>query len=576
MEKIESKIITTEEACKLLKVTRQTLYKLVETGKIPGKKIGRDYRFHEDDILNYISADNDNLIVSKEDSPGVKKWILKDNFATVGIKKMAKRTFQEFSSNVEELIVNAYDEDATSVEIILDLDKSNLSITDNGNGMNEDDLIKYVIYGESNKTSAHKSPKFQRSPIGEYGMGGKLAISNLCKLCKVVTKRDGKEHIFNMDKSILDKAKYVTDIKRVVITKNCDKDLCGTSIFMSDLLYKKVDYERFLEKLSERMPMSQNFKIYVTITKDNSERKYEIEEPKFDAEKEFYYEENSKLIGQVNLKVYYTKEPILATKQGIWTKVNGRIVNEKQEWFGLLNFTSGQRYRWRLYGIGNADGLKDYVTFSKNDFIDCPEYREYYNFVHNCLKEVQNTLLKADEDIKKEKQRESVKKVENEINKVVAELDKPEVIKEMKDALKKDIPPKIEKKAAEEGKEANAEEILEELKNIVDKGKERREKRKNKFKKEDKVAYEDKAYLIETVDMSSGGDLIRFTSEKNLIEINERHPFYIEAGNEGHLENLVRNLAYMEIARDYSEGNDLIFDDVFNKLTKLSLEFSKK
>ncbi len=146
----------------------------------------------------------------------------------------------------------------------------------------------------------------------------------------------------------------------------------------------------------------------------------------------------------------------------------------------------------------------------------------------------------------------------------------------MKDALKKDVPPKIEKKAAEEGKEANAEEILEELKNIVDKGKERREKRKNKFKKEDKVAYEDKAYLIETVDMSSGGDLVRFTSEKNLIEINERHPFYIEAGNEGHLENLVRNLAYMEIARDYSEGNDLIFDDVFNKLTKLSLEFSKK
>ena len=157
MEKTESKIITTEEACKLLKVTRQTLYKLVETGKIPGKKIGRDYRFHEDDILNYISADNDNLIVSKEDSPGVKKWILKDNFATVGIKKMAKRTFQEFSSNVEELIVNAYDEDATSVEIILDLDKSNLSITDNGNGMNEDDLIKYVIYGESNKSGDKQS-----------------------------------------------------------------------------------------------------------------------------------------------------------------------------------------------------------------------------------------------------------------------------------------------------------------------------------------------------------------------------------------------------------------------------------
>ncbi|MBU4467312.1 MAG: ATP-binding protein [Candidatus Omnitrophica bacterium] len=456
----------------------------------------------------------------------------------------------------------------------MDLDKNNLSIIDDGNGMDEKDLVKYVIYGESDKTSTYKSPEFKRSPIGEYGMGGKLAISNLCKFAKFVTKRDGKEHIFNMDKDKLDKAKYITDIQRVVITKKCHKDLHGTSIYMSNLLYRRIDYGRFLEKLSEKMPISQNFKIYVTVIKDNEEKKYVVEEPKFDAEKEFYYEDNLKLIGAVNLKVYYTKEAIPATKQGVWTKVNGRIVNEKQEWFGLLNLTSGQRYRWRLYGIGNADGLKDYVTFSKNDFIDCDEYREYYDFIHNCLKDIQNQLLKADDDLKKEKQRQTVKNIEDEVNKVVTELDKPEVMKEITKTILKDTPRKIEEKAEEEGKDVDVEEIVGTLKDVVQKGKQRREKRKNNLKKEDKVAYEGKSYIIETVDMSSGGDLIRFTSEKNLIEINEKHPFYTKAGHEDYLDNLIRDLAYMEIARDYSEGNDLIFDNVFNKLAKLSLKYT--
>src|SRR3989344_8519429 len=149
-----------------------------------------------------------------------KVWELKGDFATTGIKKMARRTFQELSSNLEELIANAYDADATKVQLTLDYDKKTLSFTDNGNGMDENNLLSYVIYGESDKNSNYRSPKFGRAPIGEYGMGGKLAITNICNICKIITRKSGKEHLFNMNRADLDKAKYVSDIKSRVHTKS--------------------------------------------------------------------------------------------------------------------------------------------------------------------------------------------------------------------------------------------------------------------------------------------------------------------------------------------------------------------
>ncbi len=576
MNNLSPSLITTKEASNLLKVTRQTLYKLIEDRKIKGKKIGRSYRFYEDDILSYI-GNNKNQIIGLQESEDsvVKKWLLKDNFAAVGIKKMAKRTFQHFASNMCELIVNAYDEDATEINLTLNLNENTLSIIDNGNGMDENDLIKYVIYGESNKTSNYKSPNFHRSPIGEYGMGGKLAITNLCKNCKVITKKAGQEHIFNMDKSHLDRAKYITDIKRIVTTKKCNKDLHGTNIFMANLLYKGINDERFMEKIAEKMPISQNFRIFVTVIKDEEKKKHEIKEPLFEAEKEFKFERELKLIGFVSLKISYTKEALPATKQGIWTKVNGRIVNEKQEWFDLLNLTSGWRYKWRIYGIGIADGLKDYITFSKNDFMECPEYQEYYKFVQESLYEVQTSLLKMDMDIKRKKQRECVKKIAEEINKTVAELDKPEIIKEVMKSIKREATKKIEKKVTD-NKDIDVEQTIKELQDSMDKNRERRKRRKRNLVKGNKISYENKSYIIETVDMSTTGDLVRFTREQSLLEINEKHPFYVRAGRENYLEHLVRDLAHMEIARDYSDGNDLIFDDIFNKLSRLSLKIFQK
>ena len=565
--KTERQIISTEETCKLLGLTRQTLYKLCERGEVPGRKVGSKYKFVKSTILDYLHKKE--LGVTEGT---YKSWELRGDFATAGIKKMAKRTFQELASNVEELIVNAYDEDATLVQIILDYDKKALSIIDDGNGMDEKALSSYVIYGESNKSDKYRSPKFGRSAIGEYGMGGKLAITNLCKRCKIITRNTGREHIFNMNKEQLDKAKYVSDIKSKVYTKKCNPDVHGTAVFMEELTYKSIDSERLIERFSSKMPKSQNFRIVMTIVKNGDRQEVEVEEPVFEYVEKFAYEEELKRIGKVKLTVYYTKEAVPAAKQGVWTKVNGRVVNEKQEWFGLLNLTSGQRYRWRLYGYGEADGLKDFVTFSKNDFVDCPEYKEYYDFIHGCLSKIQHKLLKQDEDARKEQDRHIVKEVEKDINDMVSKLDEIQTMGNLEAKIKKEVTKEIEE--APENPFPDFDKVEEEAKKIANVIK--RNKDNQNLSKSEKLSYSGKSYIINTVDLSENGDLVAFTKEKNLIEINEKHKFYVSASKKGYLDNLIRDIAFTEIANDYSEGNLIVFNQVFNELARIASKVTIK
>ena len=51
------KALTTEDACQFLSISRQTLYKLVKSKKIPGRKVGDNYRFLRSDLIRYFKND---------------------------------------------------------------------------------------------------------------------------------------------------------------------------------------------------------------------------------------------------------------------------------------------------------------------------------------------------------------------------------------------------------------------------------------------------------------------------------------------------------------------------------------
>ena len=58
LENLETdKALTTEDACQFLSISRQTLYKLVKAKKIPGRKVGDNYRFLKSDLIRYFKND---------------------------------------------------------------------------------------------------------------------------------------------------------------------------------------------------------------------------------------------------------------------------------------------------------------------------------------------------------------------------------------------------------------------------------------------------------------------------------------------------------------------------------------
>ncbi len=57
LQDVEDKALTTEDACQFLSISRQTLYKLVKSKKIPGRKVGDNYRFLRSDLIRYFKND---------------------------------------------------------------------------------------------------------------------------------------------------------------------------------------------------------------------------------------------------------------------------------------------------------------------------------------------------------------------------------------------------------------------------------------------------------------------------------------------------------------------------------------
>ncbi len=52
--KTKETALSTEEACKFLNISRQTLYKLVRTNQVPGHRIGDKHFFFESEILVFF------------------------------------------------------------------------------------------------------------------------------------------------------------------------------------------------------------------------------------------------------------------------------------------------------------------------------------------------------------------------------------------------------------------------------------------------------------------------------------------------------------------------------------------
>lgn len=106
----------------------------------------------------------------------------KSHIITIG-----ERLYTESIEFVRELVNNAYDADATVVEISISEDR--IEIKDNGSGMDMEGLRQYFNIGSQQKLYSPRSPVYGRDRIGQFGIG-KFASLSACKRFEVITKRD--------------------------------------------------------------------------------------------------------------------------------------------------------------------------------------------------------------------------------------------------------------------------------------------------------------------------------------------------------------------------------------------------
>ena len=105
----------------------------------------------------------------------------KSHLITIG-----ERLYSESIELIRELVNNAYDADATEVDVRMT--DGCIEVNDNGVGMDREGLRQYFNIGSPEKVSKNKSPIFHRDLIGQFGIG-KFASLSACECFEVYTQK---------------------------------------------------------------------------------------------------------------------------------------------------------------------------------------------------------------------------------------------------------------------------------------------------------------------------------------------------------------------------------------------------
>lgn len=147
---------------------------------------------------------------------------------------------------VFELVKNAYDADASQVEVVfyrLASANPSIQITDDGQGMSLETirdvwLVPGDDYRERQRAERRRSPRFNRLPLGEKGVG-RFAVHKLGERIRMVTRAEGEpECIVEIDWGDLIGNRFLEDAEVTVSERDPEVftgDATGTQITISEL-----------------------------------------------------------------------------------------------------------------------------------------------------------------------------------------------------------------------------------------------------------------------------------------------------------------------------------------------------
>ena len=119
------------------------------------------------------------------------------------IELVSEQLYQSPLKAIEELVVNAYDADASECRVYVPLasDSSQdfVIVFDNGIGMDHDGLVDLWKIGQSNKRMEETQSKRKRKQIGKFGIGKLAAHAIADRLTYVTQNNQGNILSLTMD-----------------------------------------------------------------------------------------------------------------------------------------------------------------------------------------------------------------------------------------------------------------------------------------------------------------------------------------------------------------------------------------
>lgn len=175
------------------------------------------------------------------------------------IDNLGIKMYSNIEAVIGELISNAYDADATKVDIYIPEspygNNSIIEISDNGTGINIKEINStYLNLGRNrrNDPTTAVTPKYKRKVMGRKGIG-KLSAFGIANTIEIITQKGGIETTFILNLEDIRNTPMSEKYKPKFSTREISFDLSGTIVRLKDLSRKRgISLPQLRSKIARR------------------------------------------------------------------------------------------------------------------------------------------------------------------------------------------------------------------------------------------------------------------------------------------------------------------------------------
>ncbi len=288
----------------------------------------------------------------------------KSHLITIG-----ERLYEQSIELIRELVNNAYDADATRVDVTISDER--IIVADNGEGMDIEGLEQYFNVGSDEKLLTPISPRFGRNRIGQFGIGKFASLAAASRFEVATQKGDFAAQV------VFDKERWIEEedswkIPLIFLEKDQTRG-DGTTVSLVELK-RTFRPEHVTQKIAEGVPIrARDFSVYVN--------GYSVTPRMLTGNRipVMHGTEHGIVHGEIVILPAYR-----ASKDGMGIEIKVKGVTVRRE---LFEMASWGKAATRIRGEINADFLP--LTSDRSGFIeDSQEYKSFLKSMEKTIAEV--------------------------------------------------------------------------------------------------------------------------------------------------------------------------------------------